>query len=266
MIGPLLTIIIILISLVVYLLIDNNGMKKDIAHMKPIAMGISPETKVSDMTLVFDSMERAVIRSLLYYVFKDFNFSEKSKVKHFYSGHYRDLISCLLNPGVLLTDTIDGEEITRQFMSVFVQRVYLLYIAETPESIKSLFFKYYSGYNIEDYNKEKRPKPSVMTFIVEYVNYYLLSRYEENKIAEAKLLDMVKSINSKPGETTSAKYKELIDQYDEKCITNLNSHIYSIYGTGVSVPVTKEEQSKTNTNKSQKKEVTNNEFAVNFHE
>ena len=72
MIGPLLTIIIILISLVVYLLIDNNGMKKDIAHMKPIAMGISPETKVSDMTLVFDSMERAVIRSLLYYVFKNF--------------------------------------------------------------------------------------------------------------------------------------------------------------------------------------------------
>lgn len=267
MIGPLLTIIIILSSLLIYFLINNINLKKDLNKLKPLAFGISPETKINDMTLVFESMERAVVRSLLYYVFKDINFSEKSEVKHYYSGHYRDLISSLLNPKVLFTDIIDGEEITRQFMSIFIQRVYLLYIAETPESIKSLFFKYYSGYNVEEYNKEKRPKPSVMTFIAEYVNYYLMSRFEENKIAEAKMLNIVKSIDSKAGDLTSKKYKDLIDEYDQRCILNLNSHIYSIYGTGVSVPDDKQnENQKSNTNKSQKKEVNNNEFTVDFHE
>ncbi len=266
MIGPLLTIIIILSTLVVYLLLDNISMKKDFSKIKLLALGISPETKASDMTLVFESMERSVIKSLLYYVFKDIKFGDKSEVKQYYSGHYRDLISFLLNPRVSFSDEVDGVIQYNSFLSVFIQRVYLLYLAETPESIKSLFFKYYSGYNIEEYNKKNRSKPSVLSFISEYVNYYLMSRFEENKIAEAKCLNIVKSSDLKNSD--SKRYKDLIDEYDNRCILNLNSHIYTIYGTGASVPQDKPNinEQKTDTTKTQKKGVTKNEFAVDFHE
>ena len=265
MIEPLLTIIVILTSLVVYLAINNYSMKKDFKQIKPLTMGVSPESKASDMALVFEAMERAVVKSLLYYVHKDIKFGEKSPIQNYYANHYRDLINCLLNNKVVFTDVIDGEEITRPFSSVFIQRVYLLYLAETPESIKMLFFKYYSGYNIEDYNKEKRPKPSVASFITEYINYYLMSRYEENLRAEKILLKQVQHSDLKS--PTSKQYKELIDEYDNRCILNLNSHIYSIYGTGVSVPDEfTNHEIKTDTKKTQKKEVTKNEFAVDFNE
>ena len=265
MIAPLLTIIIILTALTIYFAYGYFSMQKDFDKIKPLTMGVSPDSKIQDMTLVYESIERAVLKSLIYYIFKDIKFGSKSPVKEYFSGHYRDLISYLLNPNVTFTDEINGETITRPFSSIFIQRVYLLYLAETPESIKMLFFKYYSGYTVEDYNKDKRPKPSIASFISEYVNYFLMSRYEENRIAEAKLLNQVNQ-DKELGNMSSKRYQDLIDEYDKKCILNLNSSIYNIYGTGVNIPDNESQNTNTSEKPKQKKEVKKNEFVIDFHE
>lgn len=260
---PLITIIIILTTLLIYFVINFFSLNADFKKLKPLSVMVSPESKAKDMALIYDAIDRALLKSLYYYVCKDIKFDPKSSVKEYFSGHYRDLIAFLLNPQIYITDTIDSEEIRRPFSSVFIQRVYYLYIAETPECIKSLFFKYYSGYSVEEYFKEKRGKPSVATFISEYVTYYLMSRYEENKIAEAKLLNRINK-----SKTTSAKtYQSLIENYDKECISKLTSGIYTIYGAGVSDTFKSNDNVETPTKKiNQTSREVNNEFAVDFHE
>jgi hypothetical protein len=260
---PLITIIIILTTILIYFVNSYFALSSDLKKLKPLSVMVTPETKANDMSLIYDSIDKALLKSLYYYVCKDIEFDPKSSVKKYFSGHYRDLIAYLVNPDIFITDIIDDEEVRRPFSSVFIQRVYYLYIAETPECIKSLLFKYYSGYTVEDYFKKKRGRPSVAAFISEYVTYYLMSRYEENKIAEAKLLN-----NLNKSKTTSAKtYQAMVEAYDKQCILKLTSGIYSIYGTGVSDSIAENNYTETQnkpTNKTSRE--VNNEFAVDFHE
>ena len=120
-----------------------------------ILIPITPETKKSDMILINEAIEQAIYKSLHFFVLKDFKFSDKCKVTLFKSGRYRDLINYLLRPDIFITENINGDIRDISFFDYFFQRVYLSYICETSNNIKSLLFKYISGKTIDNYNNPK---------------------------------------------------------------------------------------------------------------
>lgn len=182
---------------------------------------LSPEQKKSDMSMVYEAIDEAINKSLSIYVSKDIQFSENSKVKMFVSGHYRDLISFLLRPDV----TFDDNGTVTPFLNYFVNRVYMIYISETSEFVKSLMFKYYSGFSTETYfTRTKKDKPSPLFFVSEYVKNDLLKRFNENEIAQAEFYNRMQNNNE-----SADKMTEWLNDYDMKCVCKLSLNIYNVY-------------------------------------
>lgn len=196
---------------------------KPLFDPKPDEMMIplSPEQKKSDMSMVYEAIDEAINKSLSIYVSKDIQFSENSKVKMFVSGHYRDLISYLLRPDV----TFDDNGTVTPFLNYFVNRVYMIYISETSEFVKSLLFKYYSGFSTDTYfTRTKKDKPSPLFFVSEYVKNDLLKRFNENEIAQAEFYNRMQN-----NKESADKMTEWLNEYDMKHICKLSLNIYNVY-------------------------------------
>lgn len=115
--------------------------------------------------------------TLFYYLNKEITFDDNSSVKIQRKFNYRECIRNLMRPDVKL----DGF----RFKEVFIQRIYLYFIAETPKNIKNLIFSFHSGYDFDNFFEEKREKPSVSKYVIEYIDkminqyFYEITKNEE---------------------------------------------------------------------------------------
>ena len=115
--------------------------------------------------------------TLFYYLNKEITFDDNSSVKIQRKFNYRECIRNLMRPDVKL----DGF----RFKEVFIQRIYLYFIAETPKNIKNLIFSFHSGYDFDNFFEEKKEKPSVSKYVIEYIDkminqyFYEITKNEE---------------------------------------------------------------------------------------
>ena len=199
--------------------------KKD--NYNSSVINVTPEEKESDMSLIYEALDIFILKELHNFSTKDFTFSDDSTIKELFKNNYRMLINCLLSPNQFIENELTNGKEYRSFFSIFVNKVYLNYVAETSNNIKSLLFKYYSGYTKEDYfnddKKVKRPEPSCLPFIINYVRNYLWCRYEENEDAEQKLLETIRAGQNPLGADT---YEKALKRYDEACCRKLTLNIY----------------------------------------
>ena len=190
-------------------------------------ISITPEEKESDMSLIYEALVIFILKELHNFSTKDFTFSDDSSIKELYKNNYRSLINCLLSPNQFIEIELTTGKEYKTFFNIFVNKIYLNYVAETSKNIKSLLFKYYSGYTKEDYfiedKKVKRPEPSCLPFIINYVRNYLWCRYEENEDAEQKLLETIRAGQNPLGADT---YEKALKRYDEACCRKLTLNIY----------------------------------------
>lgn len=189
---------------------------------------VTPEEKDSDMSLIYEALDLYILKELHNFSTKDFKFTDKSDVKELYSGNYRMLIRCLLSPNQIINLNSGGEkQELRSLFHIFINKIYLNYISETSSNIKSLLFKYYSGYTKDDYfikDKKKKSKPSALPFITNYVRNYLWCRYEENEDSEQKLLNSIRSGEKVLGGADS--YEKAMEAYDKACCRKIALNIY----------------------------------------
>lgn len=192
-----------------------------------IIIPINPEEKKSDMKLICETLDTYILKELHYFTTKDFVFDPSSDVKKLFMNNYRLLIKCLLSPKqIISSEYIDDKKESSLFFSLFINRIYLNYISETSDNIKSLLFKYYSGYTKYDYfnrDKKQQNNPSALPFIINYVRNYLWCRYEENEKAEQKLLDTIRNGEQIFG---ADSYEMAMNHYDISCCRKLASNIY----------------------------------------
>jgi len=190
---------------------------------------ITPEEKENDLSLIYESLDNCIMTELHKLTIKDFKFDDKCDIKLLTMNSYRNLIRCLLHPQQYIdAELMDGTVEKRVFFQIFINKVYLKYISETPSHIKSLVFKYYSGYTTNEYfmDKKVRPEPSALPFITNYVRNYLWCRFEENEESEQKILEMIRAGEDVFG---ADSYESAMKSYDIACCRKLASNIYHSY-------------------------------------
>ena len=195
------------------------------ADNKPSLVPINPEEKDSDMSMIYEALDFYILRNLHAYTTKDIVFSENSTIDIVPKNHYRDLINALINPKQFIEIEIMDEKIEKQFFTIFLNKVYLDYSAETSNNIKSLLFKYYSGYTKDTYylDKKERQEPSDLPFVTNYVRNYLWCRHEENENASNELLEMRRAGKNALG---ADSYEMALKNYDNACCRKLALNIY----------------------------------------
>ena len=189
-------------------------------------ISVNPEEKKSDMHMIYEALDYFILKELHNFTLKDFSFTSDSTKDYVYKNHYRDLIKALLSPNQYVKFNFSDENIPeQQFFNIFINKIYLNYISETSENIKSLLFKYYSGYTKDEYflNKKEKSKPSALPFIINYVRNYLWCRYEENEDAEQQILETIRSGSKVLGAST---YEVALENYDKACCRKLTLNIY----------------------------------------
>lgn len=233
---------------------------KDIIKISNLGV-LSVESREKDLSLIDVYLNHSFLKVLQEYLAKDLEFSEESPVKKFISGRYCDLIQYLLRPDITFNFKFDdGTEIKRSFFESFIEKVYLLFTAETPENIKNLILKYYSGYTIDTYFLKKKPKPSILPFITESVRNKLWLRYTENETNTQYMLRITRSRNN--GSDTDINYQTIMSNYDAECVQKICLDIYNSYEPEI--------KSMVNPNKSQNTSVKHqnqqqsNGFEVDF--
>lgn len=240
----------------IWFLLSNR--KKDNEPIQYVP--VTPETKIQDMSLVYEAMNRSITKALYYYAMKDLVFSQKCKVRLYTSGKYRDLISYLIRDDVFFTITENGKERDIKLFDCFFQKVYLFYISETSPNIKNLFFKYFSGLTIDNYDNPKA-KPSVIPYLVDFTKNFLLAKYDENEHFQSECL---KELTNSSG--SSEQLETWLNNYDLECIRKICLNIYHITDSNEK----NVSHSKSNDTIKQIENTENkgakNEFSINFHE
>lgn len=229
---------------------------------QPMPMApLSPQEKASDMELVTDAIHTAIMKTLYYYLTKDINFSEKSPIKMLLRGKYRDLITFLLRNDVFIEDIDEnGETVTRTLFYYFINKVYLIYISETSAHVKSLLFKYFSGYSIDEYHQKKKGPPSALGFIVDYTNTFLWMRFDENERIQEEIYSLSQQTNSP---SVADDLRDKLNNYDAECLRKITLNTYNIYDKGLMF-----EKKRLSTRDSQTipTQEVKNEFSTNFNE
>lgn len=251
------TIILLLIAIVIYLLAKLSHLRQVLEKFS--SQPIDQNTIGFEKELIRKAIDHALMRALYYYGTIDIKFSETSPVKNFYKGHYRDLVTYLLRQDVVIENEDENGRITRTpFFNIFVNKVYLHYVSETPNSIKQLFFKYFSGYSTNTYFVEKRGKPSEIPYLTEYVQNFLWNQFDIIERDQRNILKHPDVISY------NVKFEEALNRYDYECLRKIYLNIYNDTrdnGTNVeTVPGLRKPES--NTSNKEK----NNEFSVDFHE
>lgn len=196
-------------------LIFLNIKKPNNETQLPYDPTLSIESRRSDLSLVHLHMDRCIIKVLHEYLMKNHTFSDNSSVKFCSSGKYRDLIRYLLRADIFF-DLEEDNRVT--FFETFIIKIYFMYISETSPGVKNLFYKYYSGYTIDDYNNRDVLQPSVQPFMIEYVRSYLWCRLEEIEETEHKLLA--------DAQDSGENYLSFINKFDLDCSRKLSLNIY----------------------------------------
>lgn len=176
------TAIIVLIITIIFNLIFVF-FKKPKNPSSPSPGQLSLQTRNSDMDLIYSYINRCFLKTLSEFSKKDWTLiPENSKTYasiNIYQNKYSDLIRALLVSGYYIRN--DGE-IKYTLFDIFIEKIYLLYLAETPEHIKMMLFNYESGYDVDGYfsSNKKKIKKSAIHFITGYVRNKLWIRYSEN--------------------------------------------------------------------------------------
>ena len=250
------TIILLLSTIAIYLRMKLSHLVQEMEKL--LSQPIDQANIDFEKGLIRSAIDHALMRALYYYGTIDIKFSETSPVKNFYKGHYRDLVTYLLRQDVLIENEDDGKITRTPFFNIFVNKVYLHYVSETPPAIKRLFFKYFSGYSINTYFAEKRGKPSEIPFITDYVQNFLWNQFDTIERDQRNILKHPDVISY------NVKFEEALNQYDYECLRKIYLNIYNDSrdsGTNIeTAPGLRNPES--NTNEKEK----NNEFSVDFHE
>lgn len=222
-------IIAILLLTTVIFFFSNKNMKK-VLNTLPFSSNLSMETKYRDMDLVYNSIHRCFLKIFIEFASKDFQFSSPKDLK-LYSGRYRELIKDLIRPDVKLERyESDGKAIETTLFEHFIKKVYLMYISETPENIKKLAFNYYSGYNISNYFLKKKPKPSSLGLITEYVRNKLWIMFSNSESEEQALLEQVYLDNPDKSKGFE-EYDKTMAEYDRIKLRKINILYYHMTDT-----------------------------------
>lgn len=210
----------------------------------------------NDMKLINAAIDRAIYITLSKYLNKTITFSNSSPTRTCVPGNYRLLIESLVHPAYTQTIPTDNGDEERRFFLIFVEQVYLAYVSSTSSGIKDLLYKWYSGYNLEDYQLSlvsKKVKPSSLPYITDYVSYWILNKYTEVKAAESELFENANNI-SDPNNTADA-YSKLLEQYDRQSVSEIYLNIYHMYGVGTLDSSVAGKPTENKSNKDEKKEV-----------
>lgn len=181
---------------------------KSKSNNAPMVGEINQTIVDSEMAVVTNVIDKCIIKTLYEFIGKDHKFGKGSSVPNISWGNYKALIDALIKTNVYLDD--DNKV---SFFNAFSTKVYLTYVSETSDYIKSLFFKYCSG---KDLNNQKNYEPSFLPFIIEYTRMYIWNLTSE-------IIDYDHKISN--SSTTSDKTHIDIDDYN-KLSADFNESMY----------------------------------------
>lgn len=214
--------------MIIIMSMETRSIKATLRSPDMIPTSLSVESREKDLNLIDVYLNNSFLKVLQEYLSKDLDFSENSPVKKYISGRYCDLIQYLLRPDIKFKFKFDdGTEVTRSFFETFIEKVYLLFLSETPERVKKIILKYYSGYTIDTYFLKRKPKPSMLPFVTESIRNKLWLRYRENEANTQYMLQTTRSRND--GSDTDINYQSIISNYDAECIQKICLDIYNTY-------------------------------------
>lgn len=243
---------------IVSIYLKNIATKLEAELSKISGQPIDQSTIAFEKNLLRGAIDHALMRALYYYGTIDIKFDdENSPVKELFKGHYRDLITYLLRQDIVINVDDNCEQRLVPFFNIFINKVYLHYTAETPETIKRLFFKYFSGYSVDSYFDKVRGKPSEIPYLTDYVQNFLWNQFDAIEHDQKKIMERPEVASFK------VKFEDLLSRYDYDCLRKIYLNIYNDNGDIdpiMSSPgLTKPEN---NVKEKEKK----NEFSVDFHE
>ena len=254
--------IIILFIAMIIIFIKIKSMENFLKSTDMLPVSMSVESREKDICLIDLYLNRCFLKTLQEYLSKNLEFSENSPVQKYFSGKYCDLIQYLLRPDITFNFKFDdGSEETRSFFESFIEKVYLLFLAETPEKVKNIILKYFSGYTIETYFLKQKSKPSILPFVTESIRNKLWLRYTENEKNTQYMLQVVRSQNN--GSDTDINYQSIISNYDAECIQKICLDIYNTYEPEIKSTVNLNKTQTTSTNTKYTTEKPNG-FEVDF--
>lgn len=200
--------LIVLIFLIIKQLISSIFSSKS-SNFKEISLEFLEENR----KIINSYIERIFCETLYYFLNKDIKFDENSPVKLQTKFKYRNCIKNLMRPDI----KIDGSS----FKSVFMQRIYLIFVSEVPKSIKDLIYSFNSGYDINNYWSKKK-KASISLYVFAEINNLLNKRIYQVIKTEEEAFD---GVTDKNNLESIEKTMELIDANE---YTKLCSFIYGI--------------------------------------
>lgn len=172
---------------------------------------ISMEFLESNKDLVAKYIDKSFNETLFYYLNKDLTFDDNSVVKIQSKYKYRECIRNLMRPNVYYSNIT--------FKNAFIQRVYLIFVSQTPSYIKDLIFTFDSGFTYDNYF-DKKKTPSIQPFVFDYIDKKINRSFLEiTKLEE----DMFKSTN-----VNSIEIDKMANIIDSKEYAKLCSFIYNI--------------------------------------
>lgn len=172
---------ILILSIIFNFIFDLFKKPKNSSLPPPGVMSL--QTRNSDMDLIYSYINRCFLKTLSEFSRKDWILiPENNKTNTtitIYQNKYSDLIRALLVSGYYIRN---DEERKYTLFDIFIEKIFLLYLAETPEPIKLMLFNYESGYDVNNYfaPNKKKIKKSAIHFITGYVRNKLWIRYSEN--------------------------------------------------------------------------------------
>lgn len=249
--------IVILLTLLVILFLQYTKAKDSLKQILPMTSTMDINTKNSEMKIVDDAIRKALIKAYQFFINRSINFSNESPNKLYLAGKYRDLIRYLLRPEMTIEWYDKDDSVSNiSFFKYFVQKVYLIYISETSEAIKSLLFKYHSGFDVVTYTSDNE-NPTAIPYIIDFINNDLWLRFDNIEAVENKYLEQLNLSSGEPEE-----YKKWLADYDKVKVREICLNIYNTRDSDYLVNETKV----TELNNTETKQGGKNEFSFNFNE
>lgn len=182
-------------------------------------------------------IDSSIYETLFYYLNKDLKFDENSVIKIQAKFKYRDCVRNLMRPNVFYSGQL--------FKNIFIQRVYLLFISETPQYIKDLIFTFNSGYTYDNYY-DKKKQPSIQPYVLNYIDRQIGRMFMD--------ISGIEELAFRSNNLGSSEIDSIANELDSKEYAKICSFIYNI----------KEEviENKNSSEKLNKKENSENESLV----
>ena len=182
---------------------------------------LSLQTRNSDMDLVNFYINRSFLKTFSEFTKKDWYLRSDSRNEsdvNIYKDKYSSLVRGLLVSGYHVRD---DDEYKYSLFDLFIDKVYLYYISETPDAIKDMLFNYESGYNITSYflPPKKRGVKTAIHYITSFVRNNLWIRYNECELSRSMICNESKDMTDLDNK---------LQLYEEYQIRKINLDIYHI--------------------------------------